>query len=168
MKIEILKENLKSGLDVVDRVASKNLTLPILNNILVKTEDSFLSLISTNLETTIKFWVLSKVIRGGMAVIPSRVFSGFISSLPNDKVAIELKGQNLDVECKNFKTQVQGYNPEDYPLIPEFKSAGKIEVDNDKFCQGLAQVVDIPMESQARPEISGIYCNFSKTPTFPK
>ena len=32
MKIEILKENLKSGLDIVEKVISKNLSLPVLKN----------------------------------------------------------------------------------------------------------------------------------------
>ena len=163
MKIEILKENLKSGLDVVERVVGRNLSLPILNNILISTEDNFLSLVSTNLETTIKFWVLTKIIKSGKVIIPVKVFSNFISSLPNEKITMEARGYNLHVECKNFKTQIQGYNPDEFPIIPEFKSLGQTEVENQKFCQGLSQVIDIPAESQARPEISGVYFNFLKS-----
>ncbi len=162
MKIEILKENLKAGLDVVEKVVLKNLSLPILNNVLISTEDSFLNLVSTNLETTIKFWVLVKIIKEGKVVIPVKIFSSFISSLPNEKIIIEARGHDLYIECKNFKTQIQGYNPEDFPIIPEFNSFGKIEIENQKFCQGLSQVIDIPVESQARPEISGIYFNVVK------
>ena len=162
MKIEILKENLKSGLDIVEKVISKNLSLPVLNNVLISTEDSFLNLVSTNLETTVKFWVLSKIIKGGKVVIPIKIFSSFISSLPNDKITIEAKGQNLHIECRNFKTQIQGYNPEDFPIIPEFKRISRVDIDNQKFCQGFSQVIDIPVDSQARPEISGIYFNFLK------
>lgn len=162
MKIEILKENLKAGLDVIEKVVSKNLSLPILNNVLISTEDSFLNLVSTNLETTIKFWVLSKIIKEGRVVIPIKIFSSFVASLPNEKILIEAKGHNLYVECKNFKTQIQGFNPEDFPIIPEFKSNGSLNIESRKFCQGLSQVIDIPIESQIRPEISGIYFNFSK------
>jgi len=163
VKIEILKENLKSGLDVVERVVGRNLSLPILNNILISTEDNFLSLVSTNLETTIKFWVLTKIIKSGKVIIPVKVFSNFISSLPNEKITMEARGYNLHVECKNFKTQIQGYNPDEFPIIPEFKSLGQTEVENQKFCQGLSQVIDVPAESQARPEISGVYFNFLKS-----
>lgn len=162
MKIEILKENLKSGLDVIDRVAGKNPSLPILNNVLIGTEDSFLNMVSTNLETIIRFWVLAKIIKSGKAVIPVKIFSSFISSLPNEKITIERREQGLYIECQNFKTLMQSYNPEEFPIIPEFKHSGRVEIENQKLCEGLLQVINIPLESQVRPEISGVYFNFSK------
>ena len=57
MKIEVLKENLKTNLTVAERVVGKNLSLPILNNILITTEDNFLSFTSTDLEIAIKLWI---------------------------------------------------------------------------------------------------------------
>lgn len=162
MKIEVLKENLKTGLNIVERVVGKNLSLPILDNVLMETEDSFLSLSSTDLETAIKLWILTKIIKKGKVVVPVRFLSSFVSLLPNEKIILEEKKQNLYIECKNFKNQVQGYNPEEFPLIPEFKNLEYIEIDNKKLCHGLSQIVDIASPSQTRPEISGIYFSFSK------
>ena len=54
MKVEILKENFKNGLNIVEKIVGKNLSLPILDNVLINTEDNFLSLSSTDLETAIK------------------------------------------------------------------------------------------------------------------
>ena len=94
--------------------------------------------------------------------MPAKLLSGLVSSLPNEKITLEEKKQGLYVECGAFKNQIQGFNPEEFPLIPEFKNLECIEVDNKKFCQGLAQIVDIASPSQSRPEISGIYFIFSK------
>lgn len=162
MKVEILKENLKSGLGVVEKIVGKNLSLPILDNVLLSTEDNFLSLSSTDLETAIKLWILTKIVRKGRVVVPARLLSSFVSLLPNEKIILEEKKQGLYVECKSFKNQIQGFNPEEFPLIPEFKNLEFIEVDNKKFCQGLSQIVDVASPSQSRPEISGIYFVFSK------
>lgn len=162
MKVEILKENLKNGLSVVEKIVGKNLSLPILDNVLINTEDNFLSLSSTDLETAIKLWILTKIVKKGKAVVPAKFLSSFVSLLPNEKITIEEKKQGLYIECKNFKNQIQGFNPEEFPLIPEFKNLEYIEVDNKAFCQGLAQVVDVASPSQSRPEISGIYFIFSK------
>lgn len=162
MKIEILKENLKTGLTIVERIIGKSLSLPILDNVLISTEDSFLNLISTNLETTIKFWVLTKIIKKGNMVVPAKFLSSYISSLPNEKIIIEQKDQSLHIECKNLKTQLQGQSPEDFPIIPKFESGDFLEIDNKKFCQALSCVVDVAAASQSRPEISGIYFSFSK------
>ena len=162
MKIEVLKENFKNGLSVVEKIVGKNLSLPILDNVLIDTEDNFLSLSSTDLETAIKLWILTRIIKKGKAVVPVKLLSSFISSLPDEKISIEGSGQNIEVECKNFKTQIQGYNPEEFPILPEFKDLDYLEVDNKKFCQGLSQIVDISSPSQTRPEISGVYFLFSK------
>jgi DNA polymerase-3 subunit beta len=162
MKVEILKENLKNGLNVVEKIVGKNLSLPILDNVLISTEDNFLSLSSTDLETAIKLWILTKIIKKGKVVVPAKFLSSFVSLLPNEKITLEEKKQGLYVECKNFKNQVQGFNPDDFPLIPEFKDLEYLEVDSRKFCQGLSQIADVASPSQSRPEISGIYFYFSK------
>ncbi len=162
MKIEILKENFKNGLSIVERIVGKNLSLPILDNVLINTEDNFLSLSSTDLETAIKLWILTKIIKKGKVAVPAKLLSSFVSLLPNEKLILEEKKQGLYIECKNFKNQVQGFNPEEFPLIPEFKDSEYLEVDNKKLCQGLSQIVDVASPSQSRPEISGIYFVFSK------
>ena len=162
MKVEILKENLKRGLSVVERLDRKNFSLPILDNVFINTEDSFLNLTSTDLEVVIKMWILTKIIQKGRVVVPVKFLSHFISLLLGEKIILETKGQNLFIESKNIKTQIQGYNPEDFPIIPQFKSLESLEIDNKKFFDGLSQVLNVPSPSQARPEISGIYFYFSK------
>ena len=106
MKIEVLKENLKTSLGAAERIVGKNLSLPILNNVLISADDNFLSLTSTDLEISIKLWILVKIIKKGKVVIPAKFLSAFISSLPNEKITIEAREQNLYVECGNFKTQI--------------------------------------------------------------
>lgn len=163
MKIEILKENLKNGLGIVEKITNnKNLSLPILDNVLLNTEENFLNLISTDLETAIKLWILVKVIKRGKVAVPAKFLSSFISLLPEEKITLEEKKQGLYVECKNFKNQIRGVNPEEFPLIPGFENVESLSVDGSIFCQGLAQVVGIASPSQSRPEISGVYFIFSK------
>jgi len=162
MKIEILKENFKNGLGITERIVGKNLSLPILDNVLINAEDNFLSLSSTDLETAIKLWILTKIIKKGKVVVPVKFLSSFVSLLPNEKIVLEEKNQSLHIECKSFKNKIQGFNPEEFPLIPEFENSEYLEIDNKKLCEGLSQVVDVASPSQSRPEISGIYFIFSK------
>lgn len=157
MKIEILKENFKNGLNIIEKIIGKNLSLPILDNVLIDTDENYLTLTSTDLETAIKLWILTKIVKKGKIVVPAKFLSSFVSSLPNDKILIEEKKNGLYIECKNLKTQIQGYNPDDFPIIPEVKNIEFLELDNLKICEGISSVVDIASNSQSRPEISGIY-----------
>jgi len=162
MKAEILKNNIKDGLSVVEKVVGKNISLPILDNVLITAEDNFLLLTATDLETAIKYWTLAKITKKGKVVIPVRFFSSFVSLLPEERISLEENKQNLLLECKNYKTQIQGFNPEDFPLIPEVKDYESLTINNKSFCSGLAQIIDVASPSQTRPEISGVFLSFSK------
>ena len=65
MNISVMQENLARGLGVVSRAVSSRATLPVLANVLLKTEDAGLKLTATNLEIGINCWVPGKVERGG-------------------------------------------------------------------------------------------------------
>ena len=162
MKLLILQEKLKDGLNIVDRITGKSLTLPILSTLLLSAEKNFLNLAATDLEIGINWWILTKVEKEGQIVIPSRVLSNFVNFLPNQKITLENKDKLLLVECQNYKTQMKGFSPEDFPIIPKVPTEDYVTVNTTPFCQGLAQVVEIASPSQARPEISGVYFSFQK------
>jgi len=160
MKITILKEKLKEGINFVEKISQKTFTLPILQNTLFKIEKNFLKLSTTNLESGTTWWNLVKVEEEGQICIPTRFFSGFINSLPNKPINLEVKDLVLSLECENYKTKIKGFNPEEFPIIPSIKEGEVLSVDCFSFCQALNQVLDIPSSSLVRPEISGIFLSF--------
>mgnify|MGYP001559351876 CR=1 FL=1 len=162
MKIIILKENLNNGLNIVYRVAGRNLTLPILNNILMVAEQNFLSLTSTDLELGIKYWTLGKVEKEGSLTVPAKILSSFVGLLPEKKITLEVKNQTLYLDCENNKTQIKGLDAQDYPIIPKIADENFIELSILPFCEGLARVVEFASLNQVRPELSGIYLSFQK------
>ena len=162
MKLIILQEKLKEGLGIVEKISSKSLTLPILNNILISTEKNFLRLSATDLEVGINWWALGKIEKEGKITVPSRVFSGLINILPNEKVNISVKGSNLLIDCKNQKTQIAGISAEEFPIIPKINEGESVSILASSFCENLSRVTDIASPSTTRPEISGIYLSFQK------
>ncbi|MDI6591516.1 MAG: DNA polymerase III subunit beta [Patescibacteria group bacterium] len=162
MKLIILQEKLKNGLNIVERITSKSLSLPILNNVLISAEKNFLKLTSTNLEIGINWWSLAQIEKEEKITVPASIFSNFVSFLPNKKLVLEIKDKTLLIDCENFKTQIKGISAEDFPIIPEVPREEFFEIETSPFCQGLSQIVDIAVPSTARPEISGIYFSFQK------
>lgn len=160
MNLTIKQEILKNGISVVERVSQKNLSLPILQNVLVKGEKNFLNLSTTNLEIGIKWWALAKINKEGEITIPTHLFSNIVNFLPNKVIKLEKKDSALTVECENYYTSLFGLEPEEFPIIPILKEGEKISLNSQKLCQGLSQVVDISSPSVARPEISGVYLHF--------
>ena len=162
MRLVILKENIKKGLDIVGRAAGKNLTLPILSNVLIKTEKNLVCFQATNLELGIKYWTLAQIEQEGKITVPVKLLSDFISFLPDEKIILEGRGQNIFIECKNYKTKINGLNSDDFPIIPEVKTNDLTEINSSLFSRGISYVIGLCSLSQTRPEISGVFCDFQK------
>ena len=162
MKLLILQENLKKGLSVVERVSSKSLSLPVLNNILISAEKNFLNLTATDLEVGINWWSLTKIEEDGKITLPTRLLSSFIGLLPNKKIDIKTENNSLIIGYENYKTQIKGLPAEEFPIVPQIDEGEFISLDAASFCQSLSQVVDIAIPSATRPEISGVYLSFQK------
>ncbi len=162
MKLLILKDKLRDGIGIVERISTKSLSLPILENILIKTEGNFINLTTTNLEIGINWWSLVKVEKEGKITTLAKPLSNFINLLPNKPVLLELKDSFLNIECNNYKARLKSADTENFPIIPKIESSESISINSNTFCQSLSQVVDIPTFSTARPEISGIYLLFEK------
>ena len=162
MKLIILQEKLKEGIGIVERVSIKSITLSILNNVLLKAEKNFLNLITTDLEIGIKWWSLAKVEKEGALTVPTKVISNFINFLPNKQIFLELKDLVLNIDCENYQTKIKGQSADDFPIIPQITEGEFISINGQSFCQSLNTIVDIPIPSTTKPEISGIYFVFQK------
>ena len=162
MKITILKDKFKKGINIIEKISIKSISLPILNNILISTENNFLNLTATDLEVGIKYWSLAKIKKQGKIAIPSKILSSFINFLPDKPVELELKNFDLNIESEKYKTIIKGINPDDFPIIPEFPKKEKIIIQSKVFCDSLSRVVDIASSSSIKPEISGVYFLFQK------
>ncbi|MBZ9572732.1 DNA polymerase III subunit beta [Patescibacteria group bacterium] len=162
MKIEILTSNIKEGINNIERLTKKSPSLQVLDNTLLETDKNFLKLISTNLETSMIWWVLAKVVQEGKVAVPASFLNNLINLLREDKIKLRSENKNLILETKNQITQIRGIDPEEFPIIPKIEQKDPIEIGGEKLNQGLSQVVDVPSPSQIRPEISGIYFSFKK------
>jgi len=162
MKVQVLQEKLKKGLSIMERVSSKSLTLPILNNTLISTEKNFLNLSATDLEIGINWWTLTKTEKEGKVAVPSRLLLSFVNLLPNKKIDVAVKENDLSVQCESYKTKIKGFSADEFPLIPKVGKEEFVVVKSSDFCKSLSQVADIAMPSTTRPEISGVYFRLQK------
>lgn len=82
MELTVTQENLTKALAAVSRVASTKTQLPILNNILLRTDGTRLLVAATNLEIASTQYIGAKVVSHGSITIPARLVSEFVASLP--------------------------------------------------------------------------------------
>lgn len=161
MKFIILKENLKQGLTTVAHLSSKNINLPILNNILIKAKKDGIDLISTNLEISIKHSLRAKVEIEGEFTIDSKIINDYVNLLPDDKIEIELEGDELSFKCQNYKTKIKGQESTDFPILPKIDSDNYCTVNISNFKNALSNVIFSVSINETRLELSGVLFNFN-------
>src|SRR3990167_775039 len=105
MKITVNQKNLKKALGLVERIVSRNISLPILNNILLRTENGRLKVSATNLEIGINYLIGAKIEEVGDIAVPARIFSDFIANIDEDIITLTTKNNSLYINSKRYKTQ---------------------------------------------------------------
>jgi len=157
-----LQENLKQGLAIVSRVVSKNINLPILNNILFKVNKSNIELIATNLEIGITHQVRGKIDSEGEFTVDSKVITDYINLLPGDKVECEQDGMEIKLKCQNYKTKINIQEASDFPLIPKVNKENFYSASSEDIKNALSEVIFAVTNNETRLELSGVLLSFAK------
>ncbi|OIP80237.1 MAG: DNA polymerase III subunit beta [Parcubacteria group bacterium CG2_30_45_37] len=161
MKIFSLQENLKQGLALVGHVAGKNINLPILNNILLKAEQGKIRLVATNLEIGITSVVRGKIEVEGAFTANSKIISDCVNLLPNKKIGLEQRGDDLLVDGENYQAKIKGQSAEEFPLIPEVDRKNYFSVPAEAVKKAISQVIFATAISETRLELSGVLFIFA-------
>ena len=157
MKFSCTKENLEHAFTIADHFTGKNVTLPVLGNILLESDGNILTVSATNLEYAVQIGVPGKNMRSGKVCIPAKVASSLIQSIKEEKVDLEEKQGNLLIKTPNRDIRINGVLAEDFPLIPKIKKIASLVMDSFSLQKSLEKVLPAVSPSEFKPELSGVF-----------
>lgn len=157
MKLQVTQANLNKALNSVARIANTRNTLPILANVLIKTENNRLSIAATNLDIAITHYVGSKIEKEGAITVPARLMQDFISNLPDSVINFELNENKLLITTDQYKSTINGLSAEDFPVMPAITGGVNWKLPAGELKRALAQVVFAASSDDARPVLTGVY-----------
>ena len=162
MKLSVMQENLARGLSVVSRAVSSRSTLPVLANVLLKTEDAGLKLTATNLEIGITYWVPGKIETDGATTVPAKLLTDLVNSLPSgDRVDLELTtGESLHLRCGRFETHVKGIDADEFPAIQTAGERPTTRIAQNVLRRALSETAFAAASDEARPILTGVLARF--------
>lgn len=163
MKFTCTQENLNRGLVKALGVTTQATSLPILKNIFVDVKEGLFKLKSTDLEIGVTTEVRGKVEEPGQITVDAKIFTSFVSLLPQDKVTLATDGKSLTIKGGTHRTKISGLSAEDYPVIPEAEKRHGFKVSVDVIKKALAQVMPAVSPDDTRPEINGVYFIVNQT-----
>jgi len=159
MEITVTQEKLNRALAAVSRVASIKTQLPILSNILLRTDGNRLLVAATNLEIAITQYIGAKIIKPGSITIPARLMTEFISSLPKEQVELKVVNDNLHIKCGTYNSIINGFIADDFPELPTINESSSIQysIKVEDFKQAISQTVITASSDSTRPVLTGVY-----------
>lgn len=158
MKLSLMQENLARGLQVVSRAVSSRTTLPVLSNVLLRTEDAGLKLTATNLEIGISAWVPGRIDAEGALTVPARLFADLVAGMPaGERVDLELDGStSLRVKAGRTQTTLRGIDAEEFPVVPSPGERPTTRISQRVMRKALTEVVFAAASDEARPILTGV------------
>lgn len=158
MKVECVKDKIKEGVMIAERIAGRNLTLPILGGILLETGNKVLIIKSTNLEAGVEIEIPAKIDEAGSITVNASILNNFLNNLNKEiKVQLETVNDNLRVTTENSNTLIKALNNDDFPVIPKITQENGFSIDSTILAEGLKSVVFAAALSDIKPEISSVY-----------
>lgn len=156
MKLSCTRENLHQALAITSHLTTKNVNLPILQNVHIKAEGGTIHFTSTNLEMAIHCTIRGKVEQDGEATVPSKLFYDYVNLLPNETVSVSGTGDHLSIECGSYKTKIHGLPASEFPLVPEVHGGVEFQIPVDDLRKALSRVLFAAATNESRPELTGI------------
>ena len=158
MRLSCLQENLSLGLGIVGRAVASRSTLPITQNVLLSTDQSMLKLSATNLEIAITTWVGGMVEEEGEITVPARLLSELVSSLPREKIDMELQPGSgvLKLTCARSEANIHGADASEFPPIPTVEDGIGAQIDPQVLKSAISRVAFAAATEESRPVLTGV------------
>ena len=134
MKIICEKEKIIKALNSVTKAVASKPNNPILEGILIQTNNNELKLTTYDLEIGIEYIIDCEVEEEGAIVVNATMFSEIIRKLPNTDISISVNDKNLFViECEGSLYKLATMNPSEFPELPQISIENSIQIEQNNL-----------------------------------
>jgi len=157
MKLTMARGELLESLSVAGRGLSSRSTLPILSGILISATDSGEVVFqATDLEISVRHTASALVERTGNSVLPGKLLSDIVRSLPESAVTLDVTNDTASIACGQASFTVKTLSPEDFPRFPEIEADKSVSIPAQVFAELVAHVSKATSRDETRPVLTGV------------
>ena len=157
MKLICEKEKILKALNSVTKAVAVRTTMPILEGILIQTNDNDIRLTCYDLELGIEYVIKDcNVQEQGATVVNALMFSEIIRKLPDSDIKITLNENNLLViECEGSLYKLATMNPEEFPELPKINVENSLEIEQNSLKEMIRKTIFAVSTEENRPIFTG-------------
>jgi len=163
MNFEIEKREFIKGLSLMQSVAGRKTTLPILSHILLEWDKHSLYLTGTDLETGIREELVAKIHEKGKASVSAKKLFEIVRELPEETIHIQKKeNQWIILQCGKSIFNLAGLDPEEFPSLPAYQEESFSLVSTRLFREMVEKTVFAASNEESRYHLNGVLLVRSK------
>ena len=156
MKIVCYKDSILKAINSVTKAVASKTTMPVLEGILIQTNDNEIKLTTYDLEIGIEYVMDSEIKEQGSTVVNAFMFSEIIRKLPDTEIKISLNSQNLlEIECEGALYKLATMNPDDFPELPKIEVENSIELEQNVLKNMIRKTIFAVSNEDSRPIFTG-------------
>ena len=156
MKIICDKDKILKAINSVTKAVASKTTMPILEGILIQTNDKEVKLTTYDLEIGIEYIVEAQVEEQGATVVNAIMFSEIIRKLPDTEIKIYINDKNLLViECEGSLYKLATMNPNEFPELPQINVENSIELEQNALKEMIRKTLFAVSTEENRPIFTG-------------
>ena len=156
MKFVCEKDNILKAINSVTKAVAVRTTMPILEGILIQTNDNEVKFTTYDLELGIEYIINCNVQEQGSTVVNSIMFSEIIRKLPDSDIKITLNENNLLViECEGSLYKLATMNPEEFPELPKINIENSLEIEQNSLKEMIRKTIFAVSTEENRPIFTG-------------
>jgi DNA polymerase-3 subunit beta len=155
VKFRCDRDELADALQSAARAVGARASLPVLNGIRLELSGSTLQVTGSDLD----LWITASLEVGdaeaGMGVVPARLLTDSVRSLPPGRVEISIADDEATIRSERVEFSLRTTPAAEYPKLPEM-APSSVTVSADALVSAVRQVVAAASTDDARPILRGV------------
>lgn len=156
MEITVSRPQLIQALELLTRISTKHVTLPVLQCALLEATEKKLVLKATNLELSIEIEIPCRMNEAGIVAIPAGTFLQSIQYDTEAELLLRVEDGVLLIESNKTNTSIKSIPHEEFPVINRLQGSAVV-VNRSLFSLGIKTTAFAASVSSIKPELGSVF-----------
>jgi DNA polymerase-3 subunit beta len=161
MEISIPHVDLIKTLEIIGRISARNLTLPILQCVLIEAKEGVITFKATNLEITITLPITGVITEEGMVAVPAQTLLQSVQFISQKEVTLRIEDQVLQLETTSSNTSIKIFPADEFPHTHELIGE-ELSLNSNTFAFGIKSVAFAASVTSIKPELGSVFIQQKK------
>ena len=158
MNFSIKRDVFLNGIQKTLGIVERKTTLPILNNILIKTESEQIQIVATDREIGLISYYDAKIVAPGKITVAARKLFEMARAIEGDVIDFEVMENNwVNVTCGKVIYKIPGIPADDFPEVLDVGNTESIKIK----CSVLKNIIEKTFfaisNDEMRPNLNGVF-----------